>query len=80
MSDEPYSIALLGLNALRDDGVVSPGPYVTKMDDGTTVGSFESLADAIRWLTKAVDAGTLAKRLNIYSRQERTGLERAAVF
>jgi hypothetical protein len=67
MSDEPNSITLLGLNALRAEGVASPGPYVAKMADATPVGSFESLADAVSWLTKAVDEGILAKRLNIYS-------------
>jgi hypothetical protein len=67
MRDETDSIALLGLNTLRADGVASPGPYVAKLDDQTAVGSFESLADAIAWLTKARDAGTLAKQLNIYS-------------
>ena len=62
MRDESNSLALLGLNTLRAEGIVSPGPYVAKMDDQTAVGSFENLADAISWLTKAKDDGALAKR------------------
>ena len=68
MYDDRNSLAILGLNALRAEGVISPGPYTAKLDDQeTTVGTFECLADAIGWLSQAAEDGALARRLNIYS-------------
>jgi hypothetical protein len=70
MHDDRTSLTIMGLNALRAEGVISPGPYTAKVggsDEETTIGTFERLVDAIGWLSQAVEDGALARRLNIYS-------------
>jgi hypothetical protein len=65
------SLTIVGLNALRAEGISSAGPYAAKLlswsDEETTVGTFDCLVDAINWLTRAVEDGALAKRLHVYS-------------
>ena len=65
------SLTIVGLNALRAEGVTSSGPYTAKLlswsDEETTVGTFDCLVDAIGWLQQAGEDGALAKRLHVYS-------------
>jgi hypothetical protein len=65
------SVTITGLKELRAQGVVSSVSYTAKLvgwSNEEAVGTtFDSLVDAVRWLTEAVENGALAKQANVYS-------------
>ena len=65
------SVTIRGLKELRAQGVASYGPYTAKLvgwsNEEAGVSTFDSLVDAIRWLTEAVENGALVKQANVYS-------------
>ena len=65
------SVTITGLKELRAQGVVSSGSYTARLvgwsNEEAAVSTFDSLVEAIRWLTDAVENGALLKQANVYS-------------
>jgi hypothetical protein len=71
MSASKDSVTITGLKELRAQGVVSSGSYTARLvgwsNEEAAVSTFDSLVEAIRWLTDAVENGALLKQANVYS-------------
>jgi len=71
MSASNDSLTITGLKELRAQGVVSSGSYTARLvgwsNEEAAVSTFDSLVEAIRWLTDAVENGALLKQANVYS-------------
>ena len=70
-SESRVSVTITGLKELQARGVVSSSSYTAKLvgssDEESAVCAFDSLVDAICWLTEALENGAPAKLANVYS-------------